>query len=49
MEFLQGFRGLSREFSLSDILSNMLGVVLGFFVISYKNKRKFSSLLNKNV
>lgn len=49
MEFLQGVRGLPREFSLSDILSNILGVVLGYYVIAYKNKRKFSSLLNKNV
>jgi len=45
MEFLQGFRGAPREFSLSDILSNMLGVALGFFVMSYKSKRKFSSLI----
>jgi len=45
MEILQGFQGWHREFSLSDILSNMLGVILGFFVMSYKNKRKFSSLI----
>jgi hypothetical protein len=47
MELLQGFRGSPREFSLSDILSNSLGIILGFFVISYKNK--FSSFRIKRL
>ncbi len=45
IEFLQEYMGLGRAFSIGDIVANLAGTLIGFFIMKYYFLKRFNNIM----